>query len=156
MSVVLTDRSRRRAGFSHQQIQLLSSSVWVVNTIWVRVGQGNLIMTNRTKLASLILMAVLGIIIYVVVSSPAGKPSRLRYVLIREGMTRAEVEEQLGPGNALSEYGMKVEGPGMIHHGMPAENVELVLRWGYEGPTLIRVAFSDGKVCWKSITTFWL
>jgi hypothetical protein len=128
----------------------------VVKTIWVIVGQGNLIMTRRTKFGSLILVAVLGMIIYVFVSSPAGKPSRLRYLLIREGMTRAEVEEQLGPGNALSEYGMNVEGPGLIHHGMPAENVDLVLRWGYEGPTLIRVAFSDGKVCWKSIVTFWL
>jgi len=102
-------------------------------------------------------------VFFVLLSSPQGKPSRLRYLLVREGMTQAEVETQLGPGNPLSEYGMKEEGPGLIHHGMPTENVELVLRWGFQsngpiisGPGLIRVAFSDGKVCWKSIQIYWL
>ena len=93
--------------------------------------------------------------------SPAGKPSTLRYFFVQKGMTRAEVETQLGAGTEPLDQDAEREQ--MMKVAPAAESVDLVVCWGFQsqgllggGPTLIRIGFRNGKVCCKQCRTIGL
>src|SRR5947209_5731015 len=78
-----------------------------------------------------VVLLSIGLGLYLLLSPPAGRPSWLRYLLVREGMTRMEVETELGPGSQQSDpiRVLEFDREQLIKDGEPAEDVDLILRW---------------------------
>ena len=108
-------------------------------------------MSKKTILRTLAIILFVGGVYLAVTECRPGRPTRFNFWRVQIGMSQAEVEELLGPGQGLHEGSKAGQIERLIVPGHAVGDVDKVLRWLSEdfGRDYLLVGFKDGRVYFK-------